>query len=1065
MRRLYEHLKLVPFSVVLIFCWNMAFAQEQATVNGTILDGETNAPLIGATVVVAGTSSGTIVGADGKFSLRADPDATLLFSYVGYGDVTVTVAEFMQNPVAVMSVSVEMIEDIVVVGYGVQRKASSVAAITQIDGEKLLEGGSVSTVGDALQGKLNGVIAINKTGQPGSNSAELLIRGKSSWNGNAPLVLVDGVERDFNNVDMNEIASLSVLKDASATAVYGVRGANGVILLTTKRGTGSTPKVTLSSSMGVRQPTRALKWAPYLTAMSLWNEAQANDNSWSLIPESTVSAWENAFATGNYGPYNDVFPQVDWYDEMTRTFSVSQNHNVNISGSSEFMRYFASVGYMYEGDNYKIQKQEQFDPRYYYNRYNWRSNFDFDLTRSTRLSVNISGNMGYRNNFNSNSGQRNIIAQTIQAPTNMFPIKYSDGTWGDSNSEMFNIVTAYSSRGQRTFKTLYNWYDLKFDQKLDFITEGLSLSAQYSYNTRTSTETSIIPGNVMGMGDIFTRDRMAVRYLRTYDYSQPTTDADGNVSYPYTTTRFFDPEAPEAFPVGVNYDALANYSRRQYYEFALNYARQFGDHKVTALALMNRQIVNEKGSGMVLRFPSYREDWVGRVTYDYKARYLLEVNMSYTGSEKFAPSNRFGFFPSFSVGWRLTEEPFMKKTTKWLSNFKVRYSWGQVGSDALPGGVPSPYLYLSSFTQSGDTVQLGAINNVNSPNIYREGAAPNLAAGWETGVKQNLGFEVSLWNKLDIALDLYDEKRDGILTVARTIAYWFGAGYPTLGLGKTKNHGVELELGWRDKIGSDLNYSVNFALAASENRIVFRDDPNDPIENPPHMQQAGKPIDYQSRYIATGNFGTIDDLFNHATMRINGSNGVQIPGDFVYMDFNGDGQIDDRDRVVTEKLNYPQATLSLNLGLNWKGVGFSALLYSPRGIYRNMFEYYFLDFPYNQIKAQPDALDRWTWATANSSGVQKPSVHLNGDAQAANMAENTFRYVDYSYVRLRNVELSYTFPRKMLGRAKIDNVRVYLSGSNLFTISRLDKRLDPETSGQDQYPITKSYTLGLNFAF
>jgi TonB-linked SusC/RagA family outer membrane protein len=1064
MRSLYKHLKPILLSVA-VLCQIALHAQGQQRVNGTILDGGTNQPLIGATVVVVGTSAGTIVGADGKFSLQATPDQTLFFSCLGYSEVSITVAEFMQNPVAVMNARVEVIDDIVVVGYGVQRKASTVAAITQIDGQELLKGGNISTVGEALQGKLNGVIAINKTGQPGSNNAELLIRGKSSWNGNSPLVLVDGVERDFNDVDMNEIQSLSVLKDASATAVYGVRGANGVILLTTKRGTGATPKVTFSSSVGLRQPTRELKWADYLTSMDLWNEAQANDNKWTLIPESTISAWENAFATGNYGPYNDVFPQVDWYKEMVRTFSVSQNYNVNISGSSEFMKYFASVGYMHEGDNYRIQKQEQFDPRYYYNRYNWRSNFDFDLTSSTRLSVSISGNMGYRNNFNSNNGQRNVMAQFIQSPSNQFPIKYSDGTWGDSNSEMFNIVAAYASRGQRTFKTLRNWYDLKFDQKLDFITEGLSFSAQYSYNTQSSTESSIIPGNIMGLGDIFTRDRMAVRYLRTYDYSKPTTNPDGSISYPYTYMRFFDSEAPEAYPVGVNYDALNNYSRRQYYEFALNYARKFGDHNVTALALVNRQIVNEKGSGMVLKFPSYREDWVGRVTYDYKSRYLLEVNMSYTGSEKFAPANRFGFFPSFSLGWRLTEESFMKGTKDWLSSFKVRYSWGQVGSDAIPGGLSSPYLYLSSFTQSGDGIQLGAVSNMTAPSIYREGFAPNLAAGWETGTKQNLGFEISLWNKLNIALDLYDEKRDGILSKARTIAYWFGAGYPTLGLGKTKNHGIELELGWKDKIGKDFHYFVDFGFAASENRIVFNDDPDDPIENPPHLQQAGKPIDFQQRYIAAGNFWSIDDVFNHASMAISSSNGIQIPGDLVYMDFNGDGQIDDKDRVVTEKLNYPQATLSLNFGFDWKGFGFSALLYSPQGIYRNMFEYYYLDFPYNQIKAQPNALDRWTYATANSSGVKRPTVHLNGDTQAANMAENTFRYVDYSYIRLKNVELSYTFPKAKLGKVGIDNLRVYLAGSNLFTITSLDKRLDPETSAQDQYPITKSYTVGLNFAF
>lgn len=1063
MRSFNNHLRFVLLFMMLL-CGGTLHAQESVTVTGTIMNGETNEPLLGATVSVEGTTTGMIVGLNGQFSLKAKTAQTLVFSFIGYQEVRMTVAEFLKNPVVVMSEESQKIDDIVVVGYGVQKKASSVAAITQVTGETLLTGGNISTVGEALQGKLNGVIAINKTGQPGSNDAELMIRGKSSWNGNSPLVLVDGIEREFNDVDMNEIQSLSVLKDASATAVYGVRGANGVILLTTKRGTGTTPRVNFSSSIGFKQPTRKLNWANYLTTMGMWNEAQANDNSWNLIPESTISAWEEAYATGNYGPYNDVFPQVDWYDAIMKDVAVSQNYNVNISGSSDFMRYFASVGFQRDGDIFNIKKQDDFDPRYYYNRYNWRSNFDFNLTKTTHLSVNISGNMGYRNS--NNNSQRNVIQQTIEAPTNMFPIKYSDGTWGDGNSEMLNIVTAYTSRGQRRYKTLRNWYDLKLRQDLSFITEGLSVSGQYSYNTRTSTMTTLMPGNVLGLGGIYVRDRMAVRYLREYDYANPVVNEDGSVTYPYTSTRFFDSEAPDAYPVGVEYDVLDNYSRRQYYEFAINYARSFGDHNVSALALMNRQISSSKVNNN-MSFPSYREDWVGRVTYNYKERYLMEVNMSYTGSEKFAPSNRFGFFPSFSVGWRLTEEPFMAKTKNWLTNFKVRYSWGQVGSDVIPGDASSQYLYLSSYTQSTNGIQLGASGNVTAPVIYREGDAPNMTAGWETGTKQNLGFEISFWNKLNLTLDLYDEKRDGILSKARTIAYWFGTGYPTLGLGKTKNHGIELELGWNDRIGKDFRYTVNFSFAASENRIIFRDDPNDPIENPPHMQHAGKPIDFQQRYIAVGNFGTIDDIYNHARMAISSVTPNRlIPGDLVYMDFNGDGQIDDKDRVVTDKLNYPQATLSLNLGFEWKGIGFSALFYSPRGIYRNLFEYYYLDFPNGQQKAQPHATERWTFATANSSGVVRPSVHLNGTSyNGHNLAENTYRYVDYSYVRLKNIELSYTLPKKWLDKAKIQNFRIYVAGNNLFTISDLDKRLDPETSGQDQYPITKSYTVGLNFAF
>jgi TonB-linked SusC/RagA family outer membrane protein len=726
------------------------------------------------------------------------------------------------------------------------------------------------------------------------------------------------------------------------------------------------------------------------------------------------------------------------------------------------MRYFASVGYQRDGDIYNIEKQPDFDPRYYYNRYNWRSNFDFDLTKTTQLSVNISGNMSYRNN--SNNGQRNVIAYTVGAPTNAFPIRYSDGTWGDNNSEINNILAAYSSRGQRRFKTLRSWYDLKFKQQLDFLTKGLSFSAQYSYNTRSTTESLIMPYMIGDFNNTDIRDRTTVRYNRLYDYSKPTVAEDGSISYPYTVTRYFDSEAPEEMPSFASYDGLTGYERRQYYEFALNYARAFGDHNVTALALVNRQIASEKdGNAMMMTFPSYREDWVGRVTYNFKERYLMEVNMSYTGSDRFSPENRFGFFPSFSVGYRLTEEPFMKKAKEWLTNFKVRYSWGQVGQDT--NNVNAKPLFRSDYTQSEDKIQLGYTGHIAAPKIYREGPWPNLYASWEVGTKQNLGLEMQLFNKLGVTLDLYDEKRDGILTPARSWAFWLGTGYPTLNMGETKNHGIELELSWDDKIGKDFRYFATFALAASENRIIFKDDPNDPNAFPPHLQDRGKPIDWQSRYIAVGNYGSIDDVFNHARPAIGAAAPEKtIPGDYVLMDFNGDGQLNDDDRVVTDQLNYPQTTYSLNFGFEWKGLGFSALIYSPQGIYRNTFDYFYMDFPMGQVKAQPHALDRWTYATANTEGVRRPSVHLNGNNDL-NTAENTFRFTNYSYIRLKNVELSYKLPKKLLNKLNMDNVRVYVSGNNLFTISDVDKRVDPETDTQGAYPIVKSYTLGLNFSF
>jgi len=1058
MKQNHPFLKLALTCAVLLLGMSPAWGQN-VTVKGQVIDASSGEPVIGAYVSLNGSNkNGSLTDLDGNFSFTVPAStkesATVSAVCVGFADANVTLGEVMKTAQVLMKVESELIDEIVVVGYGSQKKTSAVGSISQTSGTELMKAGNMNSVSEALQGKLNGVIAFNTTGQPGDNAATIYIRGKSSWQGSSPLVLVDGIERNMNDVDFNEIESVSVLKDASATAVYGVRGGNGVILLTTKRGTSEQPRVNFNINMGLKNATTHGEWADYVTAMKIYNEAMANEGNWGkLYPQSTFDAWENAYATGNYGPYNDMFPQVNWADEILKT-AVSENYNVNVNGKTNFVKYFASIGYQHDGSIYDVEKCERFDPRAYYNRLNWRMNFDFNLTKTTLLSVNIAGKMGNKNS----QVYGGVYGSLTLAPTNTFPIKYSDGYWGSSASDMSsNPVADMEHGGQVKRKTFQGWYDVKLTQE---IIKGLKAHAQLSYNSASTNRSRIISGAVLDGKDTPGNLNAFPREYRTYDYANPIYNEDGTISYNYTDgwwgTKYYD------LPDGYEYDNTQDVSRRLYYEVGLNYSGSFNDHNVTAMALFNRQKI-DNGDGSTFNYPSFREDWVGRVTYNWKERYLMEANISYTGSEKFAPGKRFGLFPSASIGWRLTEEPWMKWSKKVLTNAKFRYSWGKVGTDAGAGR----WQYVQLYNQQG-AINFGKNENTAFGPTYSEGTIAQPNATWETSIKQNLGIELSFWKKLSVAIDLFDEKREGILLAPRTTATWTGVSYSAANLGKTKNHGIDLEVKWQDKIGSDFNYFLNFAFSTSENRVVFRDDPRNFLD---YQKDAGKPIGWQSRYIASGNYETIDDIYNAAHSTLVGTTLV-VPGDLAYIDYNADGEINNKDNVITQHLNYPLTTYSATIGFDWKGLSFSMMFYSPQGAYKNYVNCFLWDFPSKAgLLVQPQAMERWTVATANTEGIKRPTVHYDNNSQ--NSQASNYRYRDYSYVRLKNIELSYTLPKKWQKAMMMSNCQVYASGNNLFTWWKGDYRIDPETTNSDGgvnenadiYPIVRTFTFGLRFGF
>jgi len=1027
---------------------------QNHSIKGQIVDAKSNEPLIGVNITVEGTSNGTISDVDGHFTLTATPDAVLKISYIGYREILLKVADLKKDAIISLEEDSKQLEEVVVVGYGVQKKVTSVGSITQTGGNELMKGGSVNSVSEALQGKLNGVVAINSSGMPGDNEVKMYIRGKSTWDNTDPLVLVDGIERNMNDVDMNEIESISVLKDASATAVYGVRGGNGVILITTKRGTDTAPVINFSANYTFKSPTTSMKLADHVTAMQAYNMAMANDASWDkLIPQSTIDAWSRAYAEGNYGAYNDVFPYVNWWDELI-TGGFTQNYNINIRGGTDYMKYFASAGYQGDGDIYDLKKNDDFDPRHTYKRYNWRSNFDFNFTKSTKLYINIAGSMGYRNKSIDNDSPFNRI---LTESTSDHPIMYSDGNWGDDEEK--NPVANMNLGGAKLRKTFQGWYDASLEQKLDFITKGLKVAAKVSYSSSSTTNTDVYRGG----GSADQALKSIVRYHRVYDYANPVVNTDGTITYPMIEDKRLPTSESVPLPPGVTmWDGLDAYTRRFYYEFSVAYNRSFNDHNVSALALVNRKIYDERyteNNTQYMRFPNYNEDWVGRVTYNWKERYLTEMNISYTGSEKFARGERFGLFPSFSLGWRLSEEPFIKKSIgKVLTNAKFRYSWGKVGSDAGA----KRWNYIQQFTSDGNiTLGTDASGQIWGP-LYHEGDVANLNSTWEKSTKQNLGIEIGLWNKLDITLDLFDEKRKDILMEPQTTSFITGAKFNALNIGSTKNHGLELELHYNDKIGSDFRYHVGFTLASSENRVVFRDDP---VNGPDHLKEAGKPIGHQNRYLAVGNYETIDDVFNNAqTGSINSvAPGQVVPGDFIYIDFDSNGILNGQDKVAVDELNYPLHTYGLNLGFDWKGLSFSAMFYAPTGVYKLVNSVYSASFKSGKINAQPDVMNAWTPETANTSGVRAPALHLTNDG-AFNGTESTYRYQNFSYLRLKTMELGYNLPKKWLKTVGLKSLQVYVTGNNLLTWWGGDDRIDPEGE-QAKYPILRSFTSGVRVSF
>lgn len=1014
-------------------------AVPHVTVHGVVSDEV--GPVAGAAVIPGGViQSGVVTDLDGRFSITVPRGTPLTVSSIGYKEMTVVAGDSGPLDIHLQEAS-QQLKEAVVVGYGTQSKESVVGAISQIGTEAVVDAGSTN-ITQAIAGKLSGVLTMQSSGTPGANNAEIMVRGLSSWNGSSPLVMVDGVERSFSELDPNEVATISVLKDASATAVFGAKGANGVILVTTRTGTSSKPKLSMSVAHGFNFAARLPEHISAYETAAAYNVAMKNSNTFSeLYSEYDLSQYRNPSSELNAIRY----PDNDWYDLVLKDVAHTTDANIHVTGGNERVTYFVSFGYKNEGSIFKssdVMDKVQFR----YNRINYRANLDFNFTPTTQLSYKVGGNLGIKLSPGTSPVSYMYAASTISYPAyypawvlSMIPDPDYPTATGDRQTDSagadgayynnpYDVINRYAYE-QETSSRLFT--DLVLKQKLDFLTEGLSVTGKFSFSTYMSR-----------LSEKASRDRMSW-YLDWDVYDVGV----GNPWIPKTGGTSVNETAPASASQG----SISTFDYNLYWEGSVNYNRSWRNHHVTALALFNQR---ERATGAAFKYRN--EGLVGRITYDYARKYLFEVNVGYTGSEQFAPSNRFGFFPAVAVGYTVSREKFWRQALPWWSTFKLRYSDGMVGNDQTA----SRWLYYSSYSMVGDQI--------------KEDSAANSAARWETAHKRDLGIESGwLKDRLSLTVDLFDEYRTDML-IAPNVTLLVGASYKEVNRGEMKKHGLETELEWKDRIGY-LKYYVKGMFSINENRILNYEDP--PYA-PDYQKMAGKAYGGQTSgtsIIDSGYYTSVDDL--HTCISYS-TDWLKVPvGAYKYLDYSADGIINSDDLYTVYGSQYPSILYSFGSGFEYKGWKFNFLFYGNAGKYVNFNGSFELDFNKGDKRISKSMSDYWTPVNPNAGhATMVPSSgtgHLmyswagynNSGTAVMALVGRTWRRADY--LTLRDVYLGYSFKSAgFLGKAGIRSLELYATGNNLFYLTDLIEG-NPEAKNFTTgfYPLMTNIQLGMKVGF
>lgn len=918
-------------------------------------------------------------------------------------------------------------------GYGVQKKANLTGAVTSMKSDELLKSRAANAT-TALVGQMPGLISKQASGEPGADDASIFIRGIATFQGDAsPAYIIDGIERtsaDFARMDPNDIESINVLKDAASAAIFGMRGANGVIVITTKRGTDGKASIKYSGSVSIQSPTKLPEFANSYDYARLANQYFGSE----IYSAEAIQKYKD-------GSDPELYPNTNWYDEMLTKNAIQNQHNISISGGNEKIRYYVSGGFLNQGGLWEDLN---------YKRYNLRSNIDAQITKTTRLGVDVSGRL----EKSLNSGSSYTIFKELVRNTPVLLCRYPDGTFAFPDATHPNIVAANQPGGSYSKgETFVVDARVELEQELDFITEGLSAKGvmSYSRNNYTNKAWSVSP----------------------YVYSK-----DANNEYVLN---------PRTSP---SLNLTQNQTNYQEYQLQVNYNRSFGLHNVTAMAMVlarkgfsstssmfrnsfDSEILDQINAGNTdgqtmnaVDSETARASYMARVNYNYASKYLVEFNIRRDGSENFAPDKRWGTFASASLGWVVSEEPFFESLKNTINFLKIRGSYGTLGNDNT-GGVSFPFysrfeLYQGAVASNGFMNNLGdyAFGDLVTKGLV-PGAIANSLATWEKSNKANIALDATLFNNLNFTVDLFTERRTNILTQRTAeVPSSFGGILPLENIGIVNNKGIDLSLNYHNSIGK-VNYSVGGNFTFARNKIVEMAEAEGTSE---YMRQTGRPINGYYGYKTDGIFQSQEEIDSYAKQEVAGVGYETQIGDIKYVDVDGNGVVNSDDMTYLGYGNIPEIIYGINGSLNWKNFDFSFLMQGAA--HAQVYLKGGIILPYFNQGNLPQFWVNEAWTEENPSNRYPRLAESVHNFPATDVpGVQTYLY-NASYLRLKNIEVGYTFPTSWLSRIGVTSARVYVNAQNLFTISDVPQ-IDPENTEQEgwTYPQMKSFNFGLSLQF
>lgn len=1001
-------------------------------------------PLAGVTIAEKSVpTNATLTDEKGIFSIEIDAP-TLVVSYTGYLSQDIDVQN--QNTVEItLTQDDKIMDNVVVVGFGRTSKKTLTGSVSTVSGEEIRQSPSPSLQNN-LAGRITGFSSQQRSGRPGADGAAFYVRGVSSYTGNSqPLIIVDDIEytyAQFQTINANEVESISILKDAATTSIYGIKGANGVILVTTTRGRAGRPAISFQNEYGLSQPTILPPYLNAYEAAKLYNESQINSNA--LNPNENFKPQFSDEDLELYRNGTDPYghPDNDWYAILLKKFAPMYRGNLNVTGGTAKAKYFVSLGYLNQGGQLKDFGVD-LNSSYYYKRFNYRSNIDLKVNSSLDVQFNVFGYLDETNDNNA-SANSNLFSDLSRnnetAPFN-YPVFNPDGSLGYS---LWQRNTSGRNNNNIVGRLMYNGYYRPFGnninlatsatQRLNFITPGLSIKGTLAYrNNYTYARYLNRPASGSGFPSY-------IYDPQTGTYSFGKSD---NVYRITTPSLRYDPQSTNS---SLTLQAI------------LNYTRTFGkDHNVTGLFLYNQNSkvgANSSNGGDYNFIPENFKGYTARFGYDFRNKYMVEISGAYNGSDRFAKDRRYGFFPAASVGWNIAEEKLIKENLSFLNLFKLRGSYGLTGVDNT-GGV---YAYLQSYTIGSGSGMFGVANN-NGYVTSIEGTLANNEVTWEKEKKMDIGFDMALFNrKLTATVAYFNNERFDILTTRGSVSAVFGQTLPKVNLGKTNNRGLELELGYANKISENWRYSFKGTYSFAKNKILYMDEP-EPLY--PYQKGTGQPIGSRLKYKWTGEFYSEADIADPTVPKFVSSR----PGDIKYVDLSGDGVLTEADQSYFGLTNLPNTVYGLTLGLGFRNLNFSMLFQGANGFVSS-----------GEVAVITPGVSKYLpihqqhWTPELGNNAKFPQLYTSDLTQSPRSYYSDFWAIPGDYIRLKSAEISYTVTAEMLKRIRIKEMRIYVNGYNLLTWTKLDKLyyLDPEVveSVTDlPYPPSRTFNFGLNITF